>query len=48
LSKIAAARRSFIGTGNEILRKRTEMLLAFGPASPSRAFSESTWTLAGS
>jgi hypothetical protein len=45
LSEIAAARRSFIDTaGSETLRKRTETLLSFGPASPSRGFGESSWT----
>jgi hypothetical protein len=45
LSEIAAARRSFIDTaGSETLRKRTETLLGFGPASPSRGFGESSWT----
>lgn len=35
LSEIAAARRSFIDTaGSETLRKHTETLLGFGPASP--------------
>jgi len=43
LSEIAAARRSFIDTaGRETLRKRTDTLLGFGPASPSHAFSESS------
>jgi hypothetical protein len=43
LSEIAAARRSFIDTaGSETLRKRTETLLGFGPASPSHTFSESS------
>jgi hypothetical protein len=45
LSEIATARRSFIDTaGSETLRKRTETLLSFGPASPSRGFGESSWT----
>ncbi len=45
LSEIAAARRSFIDTaGSETLRKHTETLLGFGPASPSRGFGESSWT----
>jgi hypothetical protein len=45
LSEIAAARRSFVDTtGSETLRKRTETLLSFGPASPSRGFGESSWT----
>ena len=43
LSEIAAARRSFIDmAGGETLHKRTETLLGFGPASPSRAFDESS------
>jgi hypothetical protein len=45
LSEIAAAGLSFIDTvGSETLRKRTETLLDFGPASPSRAFGESSWS----
>jgi hypothetical protein len=45
LAEIAVARRSFIDTsGSETLRKRTETLLSFGPASPSRGFGESSWT----
>jgi hypothetical protein len=49
LSEIAAARRAFIDHADtESLRKRTETLLGFGPASPSRAFSQGSWTLAGS
>jgi hypothetical protein len=49
LSEIAAARRSFIDmAGSQGLRKRTETLLGFGPASPSRAFSQGNWALAGS
>ncbi len=46
LSEIAAARHTFIGmAGSETLRKRTEALLDFGPTSPSRSFSESSWGL---
>jgi Domain of unknown function (DUF4912) len=49
LSELAAARRSFIDTaGSEALRKRTETLLGFGPASPSRAFDEGSWASGGS
>jgi Domain of unknown function (DUF4912) len=49
LSEIAAARGSFIDTaGSETLRKRTETLLGFGPASPSRAFDEASWASGGS
>jgi hypothetical protein len=45
LSEIAAAGLSFIDmAGSETLRKRTERLLDFGPASPSRAFGESSWS----
>jgi hypothetical protein len=48
LPEIAAARRSFIGTGSEVLRKRTERFLAFGSTSSSRGFSESNWPSSGS
>jgi hypothetical protein len=45
LSDIAAARRAFMGrAGNEKLRKRTEAILGFGASSPSRGFSESSWS----
>jgi hypothetical protein len=47
LSDIAAARRAFMGrAGNEKLRKRTEAILGFGSSSPSRGFSESSWSSA--
>jgi hypothetical protein len=43
LSEIAAARRSFIDmAASETLQRRMETLLGFGPASPSRAFDESS------
>jgi hypothetical protein len=49
VSEIAAARRIFIESADsETLRRRTEALLGFGPTSPSRAFGESSWALAGS
>ncbi len=46
LSEIAAARRAFSDAAarSEMLRKRTETLLSFGPASPSRGFGETSWT----
>jgi hypothetical protein len=49
LSEIAAARRAFSSAGgNEILARRTEMFLGFGPGSPSRAFGEGGWASGGS
>jgi hypothetical protein len=40
LPEIAAARRSFIGTSSDILRKRARWFLGFGSTSLARAFSD--------
>jgi hypothetical protein len=49
LREIAAARHSFIGmAASKMLRQRTEILVRFGPASSSRAFSENSWAVDGS
>jgi len=47
LSDIAAARRALMErASNEKLRKHTEAILGFGSSSPSRGFSESSWSSA--
>jgi hypothetical protein len=45
VDEIPPARRAFLTRANEaLLRKRTEAILGFGATSPSRAFSESSWS----
>jgi hypothetical protein len=48
LPEIAAARRSFIGTSGDVLRKHAERFLGFAPTSLSRGFSEGNWASLGS
>jgi Domain of unknown function (DUF4912) len=45
LEEMESARRTFMERANEsALRRRTEALLGFGAASPSRGFGQSSWT----
>jgi|SRR4029453_11869269 hypothetical protein len=44
IDEIGSARRAFFGADAEALRRRAETVLGFGGSSPSRGFSESSWS----
>lgn len=44
IDEIGAARRAFFSSDTKALRKRVETVLGFSSSSPSRPFSESSWS----